>query len=114
MKSHDVIFETRSIWTQNPRDNLKNLEAQNTRGNLKNLEAQPRGFLDLAEEYFVEIERGENDTARVQGATRAGEGRNAPGPSCPLNESGIVLPEFNFNHILRVSKITSCDFLFIL
>ena len=115
MKSHDVIFETRSIWTQNPRDNLKNLEAQ------------PRGFWDcregfeqntrgkdLAEEYFVEIERGENDTARVQGATRAGEGRNAPGPSCPLNESGIVLPEFNFNHILRVSKITSCDFVFIL
>jgi len=102
MKSHDVIFETRSIWTQNPRDNLKNLEAQprgfwdcregfeqNTRGNLKNLEAQPRGFWDLAEEYFVEIERGEN-------------------------ESGIVLPEFNFNHILRVSKITACDFVFIL
>ena len=84
------------------------------RGNLKNLEAQPRGFCDLAEEYFVEIERGENDTARVQGATRAGEGRNAPGPSCPLNESGIVLPEFNFNHILRVSKITSCDFVFLL
>ena len=71
----------------------------------------PRGF---AEEYFVEIERGENNTAQVQGATRAGEGRNAPGPSCPLNESGIVLPEFNFNHILRVSKITSCDFVFIL
>ena len=39
MKSHDVIFETRSIWTQNPRDNLKNLEAQ------------PRGFWDCREGF---------------------------------------------------------------
>ena len=76
---------------------------------------EERGLGPLPQKkYFVEIERGENDTARVQGATRAGEGRNAPGPSCPLNESGIVLPEFNFNHILRVSKITACDFVFIL
>ena len=32
MKSHDVIFDARSIWTQKPRDNAQNLEAQ------------PRGF----------------------------------------------------------------------
>ena len=28
MKSHDVIFDARSIWTQKPRDNAQNLEAQ--------------------------------------------------------------------------------------
>ena len=80
----------------------------------------PRGF---AEEYFVETERGENDTARVQGQFLEAMLKNLEAQprgfwalprGLPLNESSIVLPEFNFNHILRVSKITSCDFMFIL
>ena len=41
MKSHDVIFDTRSIWTQKPRDNAQNLEAQ------------PRGFWALSRGFWA-------------------------------------------------------------
>ena len=42
MKSHNVIFDARSIWTQKPRDNAQNLEAQ------------PRGF-EHCREVFESI-----------------------------------------------------------
>ena len=108
-KSHDVIFETRSIWLklnsgrtiplsfrgqlERYRSPLVQFQQNTPRLNLKNLSAAPRGFWDCLGVFCSKPSR--QSQKHLGCASRF-----------------LRLSRGFWVHILLVSKITSCDFIY--